>query len=119
MVKHLPAMQETQVRSLGREDPLEKGMAVHSSVLVWRIPWTEGSLAEYSLWGHKESDTTKQLTLVLLCQKTHRFDPKQYGSAINAFQSTSFLLHQTALLIHLPCCMFSKQNGLKTRSDAV
>ena len=41
MVKNLPAMQETQVQSLGREDPLEKGMAIHSSILAWRIPWTE------------------------------------------------------------------------------
>ena len=41
MVKNLPAMQETQVVSLGSEDPLEKGMATHSSILVWRIPWTE------------------------------------------------------------------------------
>ena len=40
-VKRLPAMQETWVRSLGREDPLEKEMAAHSSILVWRIPWTE------------------------------------------------------------------------------
>ena len=40
MVKNPPAMQETQVRSLGREDPLEKGMATHSSILAWKIPWT-------------------------------------------------------------------------------
>ena len=40
-VKNLPAMQETQVRSLSREDPLEKGMATHYSTLAWRIPWTE------------------------------------------------------------------------------
>ena len=40
-VKNPPAMQETQVRSLSQEDPLEKGMATHSSILVWRIPWTE------------------------------------------------------------------------------
>ena len=39
MVKSLPAMQETWVRSLGREDPLEKEMATHSSILAWRIPW--------------------------------------------------------------------------------
>ena len=39
MVKNLPAMQETRVQSLGREDPLEKGMAMHSSILAWRIPW--------------------------------------------------------------------------------
>ena len=41
MVKYPPAMQETQVQSLGQEDPLEKGMATQSSILVWRIPWTE------------------------------------------------------------------------------
>ena len=41
MVKNPPAMQETWVRSLGWEDPLEKGMATHSSILAWRIPWTE------------------------------------------------------------------------------
>ena len=39
--KRLPAMRETWVGSLGREDPLEKGMATHSSILAWRIPWTE------------------------------------------------------------------------------
>ena len=41
MVKNLPAVQETPVRSLGREDPLEKGMATHCSILAWGIPWTE------------------------------------------------------------------------------
>ena len=41
MVKNLPAVWETQVQSLGWEDPLEKGMATHSSILAWRIPWTE------------------------------------------------------------------------------
>ena len=41
MVKNLPVMWETQVRSLGREAPLEEGMATHSSILAWKIPWTE------------------------------------------------------------------------------
>ena len=41
MVKNLPAMLEIWVQSLGREDPLEQGMATHSSILAWRIPWTE------------------------------------------------------------------------------
>ena len=41
MVKNLPAIQETWVRSLGRKDPLEKGMATNSDILAWRIPWTE------------------------------------------------------------------------------
>ena len=50
LVKNPPAMQDTLVRSLGGEDPLEKGKATHSSILAWRIPW-----------GHKESDTTERL----------------------------------------------------------
>ena len=41
MVKDPPAMQETQIQSLGQEDPLEKGMVTHSSILAWEIPWTE------------------------------------------------------------------------------
>ena len=57
LVNHLPAMQETQVRFLGREDPLEKEMATHSNVLAWRIPWTEEPDRLYST-GLQESDTT-------------------------------------------------------------
>ena len=57
-VKKLPAMQETWVQSLGREDPLEKGMATQSSILV-REFHGQRSLARYSPWGRKESDTTK------------------------------------------------------------
>ena len=53
-VKNLPAMQKTQVPSLGWEDPLEEGMATHSSILAWRIPWTEEP-GGYSPWGCKES----------------------------------------------------------------
>ena len=53
MVKHLPTMQETWVRSFGGEDPLEKGMATHSSILAWRISWTEVQSME-SPWGRKE-----------------------------------------------------------------
>ena len=62
MVKNFPTVQETWIRSLGWEDPLEKGMATHSSSLTWSIPWAEepGSL---SPWGHKELDTTERLTL--------------------------------------------------------
>ena len=54
-VKNLPAMQETQVWSLGQQDLLEKGIATHSNILVWRIPWTE-ELAGYSPKGHIELD---------------------------------------------------------------
>ena len=62
MVKNLPAIQETQVQSLGWKDPLEKGMATHSSILARRIQWTK-SLVGYSPWNHKESDTAERLTL--------------------------------------------------------
>ena len=51
-------MQETQVPSLSWEYPHEKGMATHSSILAWRIPWTE-ELTGLSPWGHKELDTTE------------------------------------------------------------
>ena len=64
MVKNLPAVQETQVQSLGREDSLEKGMATHFSILAWRIPWIEEPGRLYSPRGCKESDTTEQLTLL-------------------------------------------------------
>ena len=80
-LKHLPGMLETWVQFLGREDPLEKEMATHSSILAWRIPWREEPgrkwqptpvfllgeshggriLVGYSPWGHKESDTTERL----------------------------------------------------------
>ena len=57
MVKNLPAMQETQVQSLGQEDPLQKEMATHSSILAWRIPWIEEPSGPQAM-GHKESDLT-------------------------------------------------------------
>ena len=57
MVKNSPAVQETCVRSLGWEDPLEKGMATHSSILAWRIPWTEEPRRLQSM-GLQESDMT-------------------------------------------------------------
>ena len=64
-----------QVQSLGQEDPLEEGTAAHSSSLAWRIPHGQRSLAGYSLWGCKESDTTEatwhthtaSVTCVLFC----------------------------------------------------
>ena len=52
MAKRLPAMRETQVQSLGGEDPLEKALAIHSSTLAWKIPWTEEPVG-YSHWVAK------------------------------------------------------------------
>ena len=56
-VKNLPAMQETQIQSLGQEDPLEKEIATHSNILAWRIPWTEKPGGLQSM-GLQESDMT-------------------------------------------------------------
>ena len=58
-VKNLPAMQETRVRSLGSEDPLEKEMATHFSILAWEIPWTEepDEFGPHSPWGSQKSWT--------------------------------------------------------------
>ena len=58
LVKNPPAMWETLVRSLGWEDPLEKETATHSGILAWTVPWT--------LWGHKESDTTERHSVSVL-----------------------------------------------------
>ena len=70
VVKNLPAMQETQVQSLDQEDPLEKGMATQSSILAWRIPWTEKPGRLQSM-GHKELDTTET-------EHTHTHSSSQY-----------------------------------------
>ena len=59
-VKRLPTTRETRVRSLGREDPMEKKMATHSSILAWKIPWTEDPGRLQSM-GRKELVTTEQL----------------------------------------------------------
>ena len=57
MVKHLPTMRETRVQSLGREDPLEKETATHSSILAWKIPWTEEPDRLQSVHGVAKSQT--------------------------------------------------------------
>ena len=62
MVRKLPVMGETHVQSLGQEDPLKKGMTTPSSILSWRIPWTEEPSGLQST-GYKESNTTESLTL--------------------------------------------------------
>ena len=69
LVKNMPTIQETQVQSLSQEDPLEKEMGTHSSILAWEIPWTEEP--GYSPWGHKRSDTAEQLS-------HHQYGPDSY-----------------------------------------
>ena len=74
MVKNLPAMQETQVWSLGPEDSLEKGMATHSSILAWRILWTEEPGGLQSMWsqrvGHDWATNTQHNTNIITVQST-------------------------------------------------
>ena len=69
MVKNPPAMQETWVLSLGWEDPLEEGMATHSSILACRIPMDREAWPDYSPWGCKELDTNERLSTVQLFER--------------------------------------------------
>ena len=87
-MKKLPAMPETWVQSLGREDPLVKEKAIHSSILAWRIPWTEES-GRLQSTGCKESDTNERLSLLLFT----------YTYKINAAfkRYTFFILHRAWL----------------------
>ena len=62
-VKKLSAIRGTWVQSLGWDDPLEEGMATHSSILAWKIPMDRGAWWAYSLRGHKELETAEQLTV--------------------------------------------------------
>ena len=71
VVKNPPSMQETQILSLGWEDPLEKGMASHSSFLSGEF-YGQRSLVGYSPWDRKESDMTEQLTLSLFSLRVDR-----------------------------------------------
>ena len=68
VVKNLPAVQEIWVWSVGGEDSLEEGMATHSSILAWRVPW-QRSLGGYSPWGHRELDSTERLSATHTEQK--------------------------------------------------
>ena len=72
-VKSLSTMQETWVRSLGRENSLEKQMATHLSSLAWKIPWSEELGAGYCPWGRKESGTTERLQIGILEALGSRF----------------------------------------------
>ena len=76
LVKNPPAMQETWVRSLGWEDPLEKGKATYSSILAWRISWTMGC---------KGSDTTEQLSLFLHFPDESRFKKPCFSECFSKY----------------------------------
>ena len=63
MVKRLPAMWETWIRSPGQEDPLEKEMATHSSIHAWRIPWTEEPGGQQSMWLQRVGQSLDEVSL--------------------------------------------------------
>ena len=73
MVKNPPAVQETRIQSLGQEDPLEKGLATHSSMLAWRIPWTEEP-GRMPAMGSQRVDMNERLAFSLFFQSpTHKW----------------------------------------------
>ena len=80
IVKNLSVMQETWVQFLGLEDPLEKGMTTHSSILAWRIPWTKEPVWLYSPRGRKESDMAEAANTTLY---TGCYTQGVRGSAFN------------------------------------
>ena len=98
LVKNPPAMREAWVRSPGWEDPLEKGMTTHSSILAWRIPWT-------SPWGRKESDTTEQLSLSLSFCSSTRFFTVGIQTSLLENEDTLFHRQRKTLLDYLFSCL--------------
>ena len=106
-VQNLPAMWETWVQSLGREDPLEKGMATHSSILAWRIPWTEEPGGPHP-WGRKGQDWSEWARMhagtrlaVSLRRAVHsvthhippQLSPRLSSSPVKMLRSVSLALH--------------------------
>ena len=79
----LKPLRETRVPSLGWEDPLEKGVVTHCSILAWRIPWTEEP-GGYGLWGLTESDMTERLTVSL---SRHEISIREFLTAHLSFQA--------------------------------
>ena len=99
MVKNLPAMQKTQVWSLGREDPLEKGMAIHSNTLAWRISWTEepGGLQSVGLQRVRH-DWVTNTTLCLFISRTPLYIREInffYNRVVNILSSEFFVFDLT------------------------
>ena len=99
MVRNLPAMQETQVLSLDLDNPLEKGMATHSSILAWGIPWTEEPGGLYSPWGRKKSKNWAPNTHAHTHAHAHTHIPL-YGSVCPVTCWQTFGLFQFAPIVN-------------------
>ena len=112
ILKNLPAMWETWVQSLGWKDPLEKGMATHSSILACKIPWTQRSLVGYYCpRGHKESDTMEWLTLLVFLDCVYKawwdymFCLRCIAKKIlNIDNQFSVLSYTVQILVNFPWC---------------
>ena len=77
IVKNLPAIVETQVQSLGQEDPMEKGMATHSGILAWETPWTEKPGGLHSVGSQRVGHDWATFALAFLYKKSHHFTGDQ------------------------------------------
>ena len=124
MVKNLLTKWGTRVPTLGQKDLLEKDMATHSSILAWRIPWTEELGRLYSPWGRKESDKTERLTwtgtgtrarahthtfVKLTCQISSNFQQLEYHQKCLSFRvrgGQDSLYTQVCQISLLPYCSF-------------
>ena len=97
-VKNMPAMQETRVQSLSQEDPLEKDMATHSSILAWRIPWTEESGGPQSMGSQRDGHN-----LVTKQQQSQRL-----SSTPSTVHTGTSQVAQTVESFHLQCKQSAK-----------
>ena len=122
-VKKLSAMQETEtwVRAMGQEDPLELEMATHSSILSWRIPWTERNLAGYCPWGRKELDMTGHSTVVYTgwtqagnSPESQRKHPMQSG-----YMSMYFLSYYGKVLVAQSCSTLCDPTDCRPKGSSV
>ena len=99
-LKCLPAMQETLVRSLGREDPLEKEMAIHSSILAWRIPWREEP-------GRLQATGLQSRTRLSYFTETRQYAPhKEKDTLIHNYSAVIYLSKSMIPLHYLPVFSF-------------
>ena len=109
-VKNPPAVQETQkiqIQFLGQEDPLEEAMATHSSILTWKIQWTEDP-GGCSPWGHKESDKTEGLRVRARARThTHTHTHTYTHSGCRKVPSSTLVsLHLHRAVFFFPLCLF-------------
>ena len=106
MVKHPPAMQETQVQSLGWKDPLEKVMATHSSIFTWEIPWTEAPEGLLSMGSQRVRHNWASNTFT----HTHTHTPGEYYSATERMKSWNHLYGEPKMWPEGPYLQHRKRN---------